>query len=59
MSNLYRGPSLDASYIVPSFSSFGQAVAEKKIFLKLSNQKEELAVVAMFVNGSRQNELSL
>ena len=52
MSNLYRGPSLDASYIVPSFSSFGQAVAEKKIFLKLSNQKEELAVVAMFVNGS-------
>jgi hypothetical protein len=28
-------------------------------FLKLVNQKQELPVVAMFVNGSRRNEQSL
>jgi hypothetical protein len=28
-------------------------------FLKLSNQKQELPVAAMFVNGSGQNEHSL
>jgi hypothetical protein len=30
MSNLYRGPSIDASYQV--FLSFGQAVSEEKLF---------------------------
>ena len=30
MSNLYRGPSMDA--FLPSFGSFGQAVSEEKIF---------------------------
>ena len=46
MSNLYRGPSIDASYQVSvhlaedfqrrSFGSFGQAVSEEKIFKNLS-----------------------
>ena len=40
---------------LPSFSSFGQAVSEEKIFLKLANQKQELPVAAMFVNGSGRN----
>jgi len=31
MSNLYRGPSIDAS--LSSFGSFGQAVSEEKFFL--------------------------
>jgi hypothetical protein len=30
MSNPYRGPSIDASYL-PSFSSFGRGVSEEKI----------------------------
>jgi hypothetical protein len=34
-------------------------VSEEKIFQKSTNQKEELPVVAMFVNGSGQNEQSL
>ena len=45
---------------LPSFDSFGKAVSEEKIFFfKLTNQKQELPVVAMFVNGSGRNELSL
>jgi hypothetical protein len=32
------------------FGSFGQAVSEEKIFKKSTNQKQELPVVAMFVN---------
>ena len=104
MTNLYRGPSIDAFYqisvhlgkwfqmrrkstnqewpvvamfvygsgrneqylqrtfhrcFLSSFSSFGQAVAEQKNFFKSANQKQELPVVAMFVNGSGQNEQSL
>ena len=42
---------------LPSFDSFGQAVSEEKIFFqKSTNQKQEWPVVAMFVNGSGQNE---
>ena len=52
MSNLY-------TYFLPSFGSFGQAVSEEKIFYKSTNQKQELPVVAMFVNGSGRNEHSL
>ena len=44
---------------LPSFDSFGQAVSEEKIFQKLTNQKRELPVAAMFVNGSGQNDQSL
>jgi hypothetical protein len=35
-----------------NFDSFGQAVSEKKIFKKLTNQKQELPVAAMLVNDS-------
>ena len=31
MSNLYRGPSIDATYL-PRFGSFGQTVSEEKMF---------------------------
>ena len=44
---------------LPSFGSFGQAVSEEKIFKKLVNQKQELPMAAMFVNGSELNEQSL
>ena len=37
---------------------FGKAVSEK-IFQKSTNLKQELPVVAMFVNGSKRNEQSL
>ena len=40
---------------LPSFGSFGSAVSEEKIFQKSTNQKQELPVAAMFVNGSEQN----
>jgi hypothetical protein len=41
---------------LPSFNSFRQAVADEKNFFKSTNQKQELPVAAMFVNGSRRNE---
>jgi hypothetical protein len=44
---------------LPSFDSFGKAVSEKNFFFKSTNQKQELPVVAMFVNGSELNEQSL
>ena len=37
-----------------SFGSLCQAVSEEKIFQKSANQKQELSVVAMFVNESGQ-----
>ena len=40
---------------LPSFDSFGKEVSEKKIFQKSTNQKQELPLVAMFVNGSELN----
>jgi hypothetical protein len=42
-----------------SFDSFDQMVLEEKIFLKSANQKQELLMVAMFVNGSDLIEQSL
>ena len=39
-----------------SFGSFSQVVSEEKICQKSTNQKQELPVVAMFVNGSKWNE---
>jgi hypothetical protein len=57
MSNLYRGPSIDASYQVSVHLAMQfQRRFKKK---KSANQKQELPVAAMFVNGSRQNEQSL
>ena len=45
--------------VLPSFGSFGQAVSEEKILKKSANQKQELPMAAMFVNGSAQNQQSL
>jgi hypothetical protein len=46
-------------YFLPIFGSFGQAVSEEIYFQKSSNQKQEVPMVANFVNGSGQNEQSL
>jgi hypothetical protein len=56
MSNLYRGPSIDASYqfLVHLAKRF-----RRRRFKKSANQKQELPVAAMFVNRSGQNEQSL
>ena len=53
MSNLYRGHSIDVSYqgSVHLASGF-----RGEFFLKLANQKQELPVAAVFVNGSELNE---
>jgi hypothetical protein len=48
MSNLYRGPSM-FRFIWPNGY-------RREEFLKSANQKQELPVVAMFVNRSGQNE---
>jgi hypothetical protein len=49
MSNLYKGPSINASYqgSVHLASGF-----RGEHFLKLANQKQELPVAAMVINGS-------
>jgi hypothetical protein len=49
MSNLYKGPSINASYqgSVHLASGF-----RGENFLKLANQKQELPVAAMVINGS-------
>jgi hypothetical protein len=39
--------------------SIGHAVSEEKNLKKSTNQKQELPVAAMLVNGSRRNEQSL
>jgi hypothetical protein len=56
MSNLYRGPSKDASY---QLSIHLTKQLQRRFFLKSTNQKQELPVAAMFFNGSRQNEQTL
>ena len=45
--------------ILPSFGSFGKAGSEEKIFQESTNQKQELPVTAMFVNGQGRNEQTL
>jgi hypothetical protein len=47
MRNLYRGPSIDASYQVSDHLA--------KRFQKSTNQKQELPVAAMFINESGRN----
>ena len=60
MSSIIRGPSMDASYQVHCISSFGQAVSEENIFRnRPTNQKQELPMMAMFVNGLERNYQSL
>jgi hypothetical protein len=57
ISDLYRGPSIDASYQI---SVHLAKRFQRKFFLKKSaNQKQELPMVAMFVDGSEPNEQSL
>ena len=53
ISHRYRGPSIDASYQV---SVHLAKRLQMRIFFSSANQKHELPVVAMFVNGSEQNE---
>jgi hypothetical protein len=53
--NLYRGPSIDDSYQV----WVHLAKRFQRRFKKSANQKQELPVAAMFVNGSGQNVQSL
>jgi hypothetical protein len=52
MTNVYRGPSIDASYqvLVHLTKRF------RRRFKKSANQKQELPVAAMFVNRSGQNK---
>jgi hypothetical protein len=56
MSKLYREPSIDASHQVSVHLAMR---LQSKDLKKSSNQKQELPVAAMFVNGSGQNEQSL
>jgi hypothetical protein len=56
ISNLYRGPSIDASY---QLSVHLAKRFQRRSFYKSANQKQELPVVAMFVNGLGRNETSL
>ena len=56
ISNLYRGPSIDAFYQV---SDHLAKQFQRRLFQKSANQKQELPVAAMFVNGSSRNEQSL
>jgi hypothetical protein len=53
MSNFYRGPSIDASYQVSDH------LAKRFLRRRSANQKQELPVVAMFVNGLGRIEQSL
>jgi hypothetical protein len=57
ISNLYRGPSIDASSQVSVH--LAKQCQSRRFLKKSTNQKQELPVAAMFVNGSGQNEQSL
>ena len=52
MSNLYRWPSIDASY---KFRLIWPSGFRGEDFWKSTNQKQELPIATMFVNGSGQN----
>ena len=53
MSNLYREPAIDASNQVSVHLASGFRGEDLK---KSTNQKQELPMMAMFVDGSGQNE---
>ena len=56
LSNLYRGPSKDASYQVTVHLA---KRFQRRRILKSANQKQELPVAAMFVNGSGLSDQTL
>jgi hypothetical protein len=56
MSNLYRGPAIDASYQV-SFHLTKRF--QRRRFLKIGQSDTRIAYGAMFVDGMGQNEQSL
>jgi hypothetical protein len=56
MSNLYREPSIDASYQV---SVHLAKQFQRRRFLKIGQSETRIACGAMLVNGSEQNEQSL
>jgi hypothetical protein len=56
MSNLYREPSIDASY---QDSVHLNKCFRKRRFLKIGQSETRIACVAIFVNRSGQNEQSL
>jgi hypothetical protein len=56
MSTLYREPPIDASYQVSVH--LAKRFQRRRFFYKSTNQKQELSVAAMFVNGSWRNEQS-
>jgi hypothetical protein len=49
--SIYGMFSIKIAHFVPIRGSFGKVASEEKIFWKSTNQKQELSVVAMFVNG--------
>jgi hypothetical protein len=57
MSNLYREPSIDASYQVSVH--LVKRFQRIRFKTKSANQKQELPVAAMFINGSGRNEQPL
>ena len=56
ISNLYRGPYIDPSYQISVHLASGFRGEDLK---NSSNKKQELPMVAMFVNGSKLNEQSV
>jgi hypothetical protein len=54
ISNIYREPFIDASYQVSVH--LAKRFQRRRFFLEINNQKQELPVAAIFVNGSGQNE---
>jgi hypothetical protein len=57
MCNLYRGPSIDASSQVSVH--LAKRFQRRRFKKKSTNQKQELPVAAMFVNGWGRNVKSL
>jgi hypothetical protein len=57
MSNLYRGPSIDAFYHVSVH--LAKWFQRRRFFLTLANQKKVLVLAAMFVGRMEPNEEAL
>jgi hypothetical protein len=55
MSNLYRGPSIAATYQVSVH--LAKRFQRRRFFYESTNQQHELPVLAMFVNGSKISNL--